>query len=104
MLKVRERCKGGEEESPYGLICFQANSSINTFSVPIVLFQFEQLRRSVVLTSNFAKSVVNLADVVSMEHLPSTVMPPPQRIRVVEAGESLWDSASQETPPSPGYD
>lgn len=36
------------------------------------LSQFEQMRQSVVLTSNFAKSVVNLADVVSS--LPS---PPP---------------------------
>lgn len=33
---------------------------------PSTLFlQFEQMRQSVVLTSNFAKSVVNLADVVS---------------------------------------
>lgn len=36
-----------------------------------LLSQFEQMRQSVVLTSNFAKSVVNLADVVSSPPSPS---------------------------------
>lgn len=41
--------------------------------------QFEQMRQSVVLTSNFAKSVVNLADVVScLPSLSAPLPPPPQ--------------------------
>lgn len=35
--------------------------------------QFEQMRQSVALTSNFAKSVVNLADVVSRAPLCSQI-------------------------------
>lgn len=38
---------------------------------PPRFLQFEQMRQSVVLTSNFAKSVVNLADVVSNPPSPS---------------------------------
>lgn len=43
------------------------------------LSQFEQMRQSVVLTSNFAKSVVNLADVVSSTPTPlsPSFSPPP---------------------------
>jgi hypothetical protein len=37
--------------------------------------QFEQMRQSVVLTSNFAKSVVNLADVVSTVPTPLSLSP-----------------------------
>lgn len=39
--------------------------------------QFEQMRQSVVLTSNFAKSVVNLADVVSSPPFPSLSLQEP---------------------------
>lgn len=38
--------------------------------LPHLSRQFEQMRQSVVLTSNFAKSVVNLADVVSSTPAP----------------------------------
>lgn len=38
--------------------------------LPHLSWQFEQMRQSVVLTSNFAKSVVNLADVVSCISTP----------------------------------
>ena len=40
-----------------------------------LFLQFEQMRQSVVLTSNFAKSVVNLADVVSKPPPPAPYGP-----------------------------
>lgn len=62
------------------LVSPQAGASLGggtrSSHAPHPLFlQFEQMRQSVVLTSNFAKSVVNLADVVSKPPLPLPIAP-----------------------------
>lgn len=79
---VSSQAKGGAwEEGAWGSPAF----------LPHLSWQFEQMRQSVVLTSNFAKSVVNLADVVSCI---STPLPPPPPHPGIEGSLSATDPTS----------